>query len=108
MKMLMILKSGLKRNDAMENEKCSWCNKCRNGNDGCWTSEPKNCVRYLPLEGTYLTEIKGVIETPPEIDCNKFSQFFMNWIESMGWSFAGGFKKYEDEEVEPNGECKLD
>lgn len=79
-------------------EKCSWSNKCRNGNEGCWALEPENCVRFMPLEGTNLTEMDVVVETPPGIDWDKFSQYFTNWIESMGWSYVGSFKPYEEDD----------
>lgn len=78
-------------------KKCSWYKKCLNGGQGCWSAEPKSCVRYLPTEGTNLTEINGVIETPPNIDEDKFSQYFTNWIDSMGWCFCGSFKEYKEE-----------
>jgi hypothetical protein len=78
-------------------KKCPWHNKCRNGGDGCYAHEPENCVRFMPTDGTNLTEINGIIETPPEIDDDKFSQYFINWIESMGWSFCGSLNRYEEE-----------
>ena len=83
----------------MKHKKCPYYKKCRNGYEGCWTTsdEPvEACVRFLPLEGTNLTEIKGVVETPPNIDYDKFSQYFTNWVDSMGWSFCGTFYRYED------------
>ena len=80
----------------MKKDKCFWYNKCRNGAEGCYTREPENCVRFMPLEGTNLTDISGVIETPPDIDYEKFSQYFMNWVESMGWSFCGSFGEYKE------------
>ena len=81
-----------------DNYLCPWNQKCRNGNDGCYLSEPEKCVRFLPLTGTNLTNLSGVIETPPEIDSDKFSQHFINWIESMGWSFCGIISAYKDDE----------
>ena len=84
----------------MKRRKCLWWKKCRNGRDGCYTREPENCVRFMPLEGTNLTEINGIIETPPNIDYDKFDQYFINWIESMGWSFCGSLHKYEEEQNE--------
>ena len=84
----------------MENNKCSWNDKCRNGGDGCFVREPENCVRFMPLDGTNLTEVKVTIETPPEIDDKKFSQYFFNWIESMGWSCCGIISPYKEEEDE--------
>ena len=80
----------------MKKRHCPWGKKCRNGDDGCWTMEPENCVRFLPTEGANLTEINGIVETPPEIDSEKFSQYFMNWLDAMGWSFCGSFKKAEE------------
>ena len=82
----------------MKKKKCPWHNKCRNGGEGCYARKPENCVRFMPIDGTNLTEIDGIIETPPEIDDDKFCQYFINWIESMGWSFCGSCKKYEDED----------
>ena len=82
----------------MSNKKCPWYNKCRNGGDGCWSLEPENCVRFLPTEGTNLTEINCVVETPPEIDHDKFSQYFSNWIEAMGWSLYGMIEPYVEDE----------
>ena len=76
--------------------KCPWWEKCMNGGDGCFTIEPEKCVRFMPTEGTNCTEIDGIVETPPDVDDDKFTQYFLNWIESMGWSFCGSFKKYEE------------
>lgn len=84
----------------MKKKKCPWNNKCRNGGDGCWTSAPEDCVRFLPTEGTNLTSISGIVETPPDVDYDKFSQYFMNWIDMMGWSFCGHFgEEKESQEV---------
>lgn len=79
--------------------KCSWNMKCRNGDDGCFSIEPERCVRFMPLEGTNLTDVDVIVETPPDVDDDKFAQYFMNWIDSMGWSFCGTINKYEDEEA---------
>ena len=84
-------------NISIENSKCPWHDKCRNGADGCWILEPEKCVRFLPLEGTNLININGTIETPHEIDIDKFSQYFSNWIDGMGWSFCGSMSPYTDE-----------
>ena len=81
----------------MKKRKCPWAKKCRNGNEGCWRNDAENCVRYLPTEGTNLTDISGVVETPPNVDYDKFSQYFTNWLDAMGWCFCGSFKKYEEE-----------
>lgn len=83
----------------MARKKCPWKDKCRNGGDGCYSREPESCVRFMPTEGTNCTEIDGIVETPPDIDDDKFAQYFMNWIDSMGWSFCGSFKKFEEKDV---------
>lgn len=80
--------------------KCSWRMKCRNGDEGCFARNPASCVRFMPLDGTNLTEIDGIVETPPDVDDDKFAQYFINWIESMGWSFCGTCHKCEVEEDE--------
>lgn len=49
----------------MKDKLCPWRKNCQNGNDGCYSKDPENCVRFLPLGETNLTEIKGIIETPP-------------------------------------------
>lgn len=81
----------------MKTKKCPWWKKCSNGGDGCWTLEPEKCVRFMPLEGTNRTKIYAIVETPPEIDDDAFGQYFMNWIESMGWSFIGTINAYTEE-----------
>ena len=80
------------------NNKCPWHEKCRNGADGCWSSEPEKCIRFLPLEGTNLSEIRGIVETPPEVDTDRFSQYFSNWVDSMGWSYCGMISPYKDDD----------
>lgn len=77
---------------------CPWSNCCRNGGDGCFAIKPELCVRYLPLEGNNLTEINFIIETPPNVDSEKFSQYFSNWIECMGWSYSGIITPYTDDD----------
>lgn len=81
----------------MSKKKCPWRDKCRNGGDGCFTIEPEKCVRFMPTVGTNLTEINGIVETPPGINDDKFVQYFTNWIDSMGWSFCGSCKKVEED-----------
>lgn len=78
----------------MKKKLCPWSKKCRNGNDGCYFQDPENCIRFLPIEGTNISEISVIVETPPEIDNDKFSQYFINWIDSMGWSFCGSISSY--------------
>ena len=84
----------------MRNKKCPWHNKCRNGGDGCVHNEPEKCVRFLPLEGTNLTELVCTVETPPHIDSEAFSQMFFNWLDCMGWSGCAFTKPYEEEDVQ--------
>lgn len=82
----------------MERAKCPWNEYCQNGDEGCYNREPENCIRFMPHEGTNLTDISGTVETPPGIDSEKFGQYFTNWIESMGWSFCGVIAPYDDED----------
>lgn len=82
----------------MRNKKCPWWKKCQNGGDGCYAQNPEKCVRYLPLEGTHLTNIDFTVETPPHIDSDAFTDMFVNWLECMGWRCIGFSKPYEEEE----------
>lgn len=79
-------------------KKCGYADVCRNGGDGCFTHEPSKCVRFLPIKGTNLTHIDMVIETPPDIDYDKCSQIFSNWVESLGWSVCGSANPYKETE----------
>lgn len=86
------------KNILTKNKKCPWWKKCRNGDEGCVETNPENCVRFMPLDETNLVEIDGTVEVPPDIDYNKFSQYFINWVHSMGWAFCGMIKRHEEEE----------
>lgn len=41
-------------------------------------------------------EIQGCVEISPEIDIDHFTDEFMKWVESKGWSFGGGFSEIID------------
>lgn len=41
-------------------------------------------------------EINGCIEIPPEMTMDEFTDAFIEWIESKGWYFGGGFRKIAD------------
>ena len=41
-------------------------------------------------------EINGCVEIPCEISIDKFTDAFIEWIESKGWYFGGGFKEIVD------------
>ena len=41
-------------------------------------------------------EINGCVEIPPEITMDAFTDAFIEWIESKGWYFGGGFKEIVD------------
>ncbi len=75
---------------------CAYHDKCQNGSDGCYSLKPETCVRFLPLDGTNLIKINGVIETPPHIDSDIFSQLFSNWMDSLGYSFSVSMTDYYD------------
>lgn len=84
----------------MRQKRCPAWKTCRNGAGGCYALDPKDCVRFLPLEGTNLTKIDGIVETPPHIDSDAFAQYFTNWIESMGWSHCSMTQPYKEEPKE--------
>ena len=90
----------------MRQKKCPAWKTCRNGADGCWEYDPKLCVRFLPLEGTHVTEISGCIETPPNVDSYAFAQYFSNWIESMGWSHCCMIRPYKEEPTDEPKDTK--
>ena len=75
------------------------CANCKNKNGYCWSSDDSRCVRYLPETNTNFIKIDGVVETPPEIDVDKFNQMFINWIESLGYLFGGGVSPLADDEI---------
>ena len=41
-------------------------------------------------------EISGCIEIQPEADANQVIDEFLQWIESKGWCFGGGFREIRD------------
>ena len=41
-------------------------------------------------------EITGCIEIPPEMTSDEFTDTFIEWIESKGWYFGGGFREIID------------
>lgn len=41
-------------------------------------------------------EITGCIEIPPEMTLDEFTDTFIEWIESKGWYFGGGFREIID------------
>lgn len=44
--------------------------------------------------------INGVVTVPKGIDADKFSDEFIEWIESKGYTFGGGIGPYIPEEGE--------
>jgi len=41
-------------------------------------------------------EISGCIEIPPEMTADEFAHTFIEFIESKGWFFGGGFREIID------------
>ena len=41
-------------------------------------------------------EIQGCVEVSPETDIDHFTDEFIKWVESNGWSFGGGFSEIID------------
>lgn len=81
-------------------KKCIHYEICQNGIDCCTADPLHRCVRFLPITNTNYIKINGVVETPPEVDFDIFSQMFVNWIDSMGWKFAGGVSPYYAEDYD--------
>ena len=47
-------------------------------------------------ENTNFIHIDGVVEVPPGVDADIFSQQFINWIDSLGYYFGGGISPAND------------
>ena len=41
-------------------------------------------------------EINGCVEIPKELTMDAFTDAFIEWIESKGWYFGGGFNEIVD------------
>ncbi len=41
-------------------------------------------------------EINGCVEVPPEMTMDEFTRIFLEFIESKGWYFGGGFNEIID------------
>ena len=41
-------------------------------------------------------EINGCVEIPPEMTIDEFHSFFIEFVESKGWCFGGGFREIVD------------
>jgi len=50
-----------------------------------------------------LIEINGVAEIHPSVSLDQFSDMFIEFIESHGWFFGGGYKDITNEEKEETG-----
>lgn len=74
------------------------CDHCQNGGDGCSVAAGVNCTRFLPTEGTNLTDINGVVETPPEVTTDEFSNLLMDWLDSKGWRCTAIVKPYVEDQ----------
>lgn len=84
----------------MRKRKSKQCSACKNNVGKCWSSDDSPCVRFMPLTDTNFTKIDGFVETPPSIDTDAFCQIFINLIESLGYSFYGGFAPESNENDE--------
>lgn len=42
-------------------------------------------------------EIDGIITVPDGVDADKFSDEFIAWLESKGYTFGGGIGEYNEE-----------
>lgn len=41
-------------------------------------------------------EINGCVEIPPEMTMDEFYSVFIEFVESKGWYFGGGFREIVD------------
>ena len=41
-------------------------------------------------------QINGCVEIPYDISIDEFTDVFIEWIESKGWYFGGGFDEIAD------------
>ena len=49
-------------------------------------------------------EINGCVEIPKELTMDAFTDAFIEWIESKGWYFGGGFNEIVDGHyINPDG-----
>lgn len=80
-----------------KSKKSVFCSNCQNSGNNCWITEGNICVRYLPERNTNLTDIDGIIETPPEVTSDMVNQMLTNWVDSLGWHFTGSSAPYKDD-----------
>ncbi len=45
----------------------------------------------------HLIEIRGCIDIPEDVDKDTVIDGFIEWVESNGWYFGGGFREIIDE-----------
>lgn len=57
-----------------------------------------NSTKKEPLTMRKEIEINGCIEIPPEMTMDEFCDAFIEWVESKGWLFGGGFREIVDGE----------
>lgn len=44
--------------------------------------------------------INGIVTAPEGIDADKFTDEFIEWLESKGYTFGGGIGPYKEEDDE--------
>lgn len=70
-------------------KRCPHYKECLHYKEGCTDIIDGTCVRFMPKDNLNYVKIGGIVELPPHIDVEMFDQYFLNWIESMGWYFGG-------------------
>ena len=73
------------------------CATCQHQKNKCRVIDGAGCIKNLPFENTSFIHIDGVVEVPPGVDEDIFSQQFINWIESLGYCFGGGISPANDD-----------
>jgi hypothetical protein len=55
-------------------------------------------------KNSHWIDLIGSVELDENTDLDKFSDEFIDWLESKGWAFFGSFKPNENEEEENDSE----
>ena len=69
---------------------------CKTLKEGKSTVAPNNAPVISPPSRKEI-ELHGCIEVPPDTTLDDFTDAFLSWVESKGWSFGGGFREIVDD-----------
>lgn len=51
------------------------------------------------METTNEIQITGVVCVPENVDADKFTDEFIEWVESKGYTFGGGIVLFSEDEI---------